>query len=95
MCSLPFFNCRKYIIFQLSDWREDGEEFSNIWAEAKVHADRLGIELKPPRMCKQTAKGQVYRPNPDYASAEEYFRQVVFDAFVDHLIAVSSFQLCP
>lgn len=57
------------------------ESFVKTWEEAKVLAEKLGIELTKPRVVKK----QVHRENIPSSSAEEHYRRAVYTQFLDHV----------
>lgn len=71
------------VIQVLSNRRSGVEQsFAKLWQEAKILADKVGVELIKPRVVKR----QVHRENIPSSSDEEYYRRTVYIQFLDHVI---------
>lgn len=77
-------SCNDYanhVYDEINEMRRDSElKFKGLFAAAKVMADKLGINLAPPRNVGVQKNRDNYEDGP-----EAYFRRSIFLPFLDHL----------
>ncbi|CAH1111841.1 unnamed protein product [Psylliodes chrysocephalus] len=81
----------KTLISTFKDLRSKSEEiFNKIFYDLENFSERLGIEIKIPRLCGK----QTQRSNVETSTMNEYFGRSIFIPFLDHLIEELQSRFC-